>query len=145
LLTGLEAAELVPSLESYTLQPELCSGELDFGLLAFEVPGSDCRRSKYTLALVLALWLASLRLECFELELLDSKALSELKELDLVRPEEATDTLLMQEGLGPMESARHLPWLVVLVLGPPDKRRTRFWNCCAACRSEMDCCLTSKL
>jgi hypothetical protein len=89
--------------------------------------------------LLFTLWLASFKLECFELELLDSKALSELKELDLVRPEEATDT-----WLGPVDSARHLPWLV-LGPGPPDKCRTRFWNCCAACRSEMDCCLTSML
>jgi hypothetical protein len=59
------------------------------------------------------------------LELLDSKALSELNEFDLVRPEEVTDTWLMQEGLDPIDSARHLPWLV-LGLGPPDKRRTRF-------------------
>jgi hypothetical protein len=94
-------------------------------LLAFDVPGSDSPRSKFTLALLFALWLASFKLKCFELELLDSKALSELKELDLVRPEEMTDTWLMQEGLGSMDSARLLPWLV-LGLGPPDKRRTRF-------------------
>jgi hypothetical protein len=76
--------------------------------LVFEVPGSDSPRSKLTLALFV-LWLASFELECFKLELLDSKDLSELKELDLVRPDELRATWLVPEQLGPIDSACLLP------------------------------------